>query len=60
MSEEYTFEELQDDLDALAKIGLIEIGGIQEDGQWLYRVSEKAKGMTQDEITRLIQSTYKD
>lgn len=60
MSEEYTFEELQDDLDALAKIGLIEIGGIQEDGQWLYRVSEKAKSMTQDEITRLIQSTYKD
>lgn len=60
MSEEYTFEELQDDLDALAKIGLIEIGGIQEDGQWLYRVSEKAKSMTQDEITRLIESTYKD
>lgn len=60
MSEEYTFEELQDDLDALAKIGLIEIGGIQEDGQWLYRVSEKAKSMTQDEITRLIKSTYKD
>ena len=60
MSEEYTFEELQDDLNALVEVGLIEVGGIREDGQWLYKVSEKAMGMTQDEITRLIESTNKD
>lgn len=58
--EEYTFEDLQEDLDALAKVGLIEVHGITEDGKWLYGVSEKSKGMSQEEIEALINSTLND
>ena len=34
--EEYSMDELIKDLESLQEAGLVEIKGIDEDGQWLY------------------------
>jgi len=49
MAEEYSYEDMQKDLDFLVKKGLIEIGGITEDGQWLYRATQMSLEMTEEE-----------
>lgn len=38
--EEYTREDLYEDLEALRKAGLIAVVGITDDGQWLYGPTE--------------------
>ena len=49
MPDEYTYEDLQKDLDFLLEKGLIEIGGITPDGQWLYRATEESMAMSDEE-----------
>lgn len=49
----YTREDLNADLRALLRVGLIEMI-VREDGQAAYRITEKAKNMTEDEINKLI------
>jgi hypothetical protein len=44
--DEYTKDDLLEDLEALRKAGLIEIVGINEDGQWLYGATEASKEIT--------------
>jgi DNA-binding transcriptional ArsR family regulator len=41
--DEYTREDLLNDLEALRKAGLIEIVGINEEGQWLYGPTQNSK-----------------
>lgn len=54
MDDEYTYEDLQKDLDFLLERGLIEVGGITPDGQWLYRATQKSLAMTEEEREALI------
>jgi hypothetical protein len=44
--DEYTKDDLLEDLEALRKAGLIEIVGINEEGQWLYGATESSKEIT--------------
>lgn len=37
---EYTVEDLNRDLDSLRKSGLIEVSGINEDGEWIYSMTD--------------------
>lgn len=54
MEDEYTADDLHDDMEFLRKAGLIEIIGVNPDGQWLWAATEKSKTMTQDELLRLM------
>lgn len=56
MDDQYTYEDLQKDLDFLVEKGLIEVGGITPDGKWLYRATEKSLAMTEEEREELIVS----
>jgi hypothetical protein len=39
----YTMEDLQEDIEALRRAGLVEVIGITDDGQWLYGATEQSK-----------------
>ena len=54
MEDEYTDDDLHDDMEFLRKAGLIEVIGVNPDGQWLWAVTEKSKTMTQEELLRLM------
>jgi hypothetical protein len=43
--DDYTIEDLQEDINFLRKAGLIEVVGINDDGQWLYGATEQSKKM---------------
>lgn len=60
MPEEYSKEDLQKDLDFLFNKGLIEVGGITEDGQWLYRATNKTIDMTKEEREAFVISELED
>ena len=54
MSDEYTKADLEDDMEFLRKAGLIEIIGVNPDGQWLWAATEKGKSMSEDELRKLM------
>jgi hypothetical protein len=41
--DDYTVEDLKNDMESLRKAGLIEIIGITDDGEWLYGATSKSK-----------------
>jgi hypothetical protein len=41
--DDYTVEDLKNDMESLRKAGLIEIIGITDDGEWLYGATPKSK-----------------
>lgn len=41
--QEYGMENLKEDLDYLRKMNLIEVVGINEEGEWLYSLTKEAK-----------------
>lgn len=49
----YTQEDLNSDLRNLIKLGLIEMF-VREDDVVAYQITDKAKNMTEDEITKMI------
>lgn len=55
---DYTKDDLLVDLNLLIKNGLIEYR-LNEDGQWVYRITEEARAMSDDEITTLINNMDK-
>jgi len=55
---DYTKDDLLVDLNLLIKNGLIEYR-LNEDGQWVYRITEEAKAMSDDEIRILIDNMDK-
>lgn len=48
MDEEYSMNNLEQDLEALIKAGLVEVAGITEDGEWLYGLTEEAREIMAD------------
>lgn len=57
MDDEYTLDDVREDLEALAALGLIEVKGIREDGEWLWGVTAKATTYTEDEIEEMIRKS---
>lgn len=53
MSDEYTREDLDDDLSLMVRAGLLDIS-MREDGVWLYSITEKAAKMTDQEKAEAI------
>jgi len=56
MSDEYTYDDLLKDIEFLIEKGLIEVGGITNDGKWLYRATDRSLKMTEEETEALIMS----
>jgi hypothetical protein len=55
--ETYSKEELQKDLYLMVKAGLLDIA-MREDGEWLYKLTDTAKDMSEDEKMRLLENMY--
>jgi hypothetical protein len=60
MEDEYRPEDLHDDMEFLRKAGLIEVIGVNPDGQWLWAATEKSKNMSQEELLRLMEEDQID
>jgi hypothetical protein len=60
MSDDYTKEDLHKDMEALRKLGLIEVVGVREDGQWLWGPTQSALNMTEEERAQAIYDSYQD
>jgi hypothetical protein len=60
MDDEYTKDDLHNDMEFLRKAGLIEVIGVTEDGQWLWAATEKSKTMTQEELLRIMEEEELD
>jgi hypothetical protein len=54
VSDDYTLDELKENINILINLGLIEVGGITPDGNWLYQTTEKANSMPIQEVTMLL------
>jgi predicted PhzF superfamily epimerase YddE/YHI9 len=54
-NEEYTRDDLDRDLFLMVKAGLLDIS-MREDGEWVYRVNPATESMTDEEITRVLES----
>lgn len=48
---DYSKEDLLADMEELRKAGLIEVVGINEDGDWLYGLTEKSRKIIDDDQT---------
>ena len=55
MGDEYTKEDLHDDMEFLRKAGLIEIIGVNPDGEWLWAATEKGKNMSEEELRQIME-----
>lgn len=42
---EYGMDDLMEDMEKLRKAGIIEVSGINDDGQWLYSMTEFGKSL---------------
>lgn len=60
MSDDYTKEDLHKDMEALRSAGLIEVMGINDEGQWLWRATDKAMSMTEEERAQAIYESYQE
>jgi hypothetical protein len=54
MEDEYTVEELHADMEFLRKVGLIEVIGVNADGDWLWGATAKSLEMTPEQIELLL------
>lgn len=52
--EAYSKDDLQKDLYLMVKAGLLDIA-MREDGEWLYKISDSSKDMTEYEKIRLLE-----
>ena len=55
MKDEYTKNDLHNDMEFLRKAGLIEVIGVNDDGEWLWAATEKGKNMTEEELLRIME-----
>lgn len=55
---DYTREDLLRDMEMLRRLGLIEVVGVQPDGEWLWAPTEKSLSMTEEERENLILGDY--
>lgn len=49
MSDDYTKDDLHKDMEFLRRAGLIEVAGINRDGQWLWKPTDAALNMSSEE-----------
>ena len=52
--ETYSKDDLQKDLYLMVKAGLLDIA-MREDGEWLYKISDTAKDMSEHDKMRLLE-----
>lgn len=57
MSDDYTKDELQNDLAIMVKAGLLDIR-MREDGEWVYVISEAAAAMTEEEREKALNDMF--
>jgi hypothetical protein len=57
--DDYTKEDLSNDLAAMVKAGLLDIR-IREDGEWVYVVTDKAAAMSEEEREQALLSMHDD
>jgi len=55
--EKYSKDDLQKDLYLMVRAGLLDIA-MREDGEWLYKLSDTAKDMSEDDKMRLLEEMY--
>jgi hypothetical protein len=60
MSDDYSREDLHRDMEALRQLGLIEVVGVNEEGQWLWGPTKSALEMTEEERAQIIYDSYQD
>jgi hypothetical protein len=61
MSEHSHFQsEVEKDLQFLVGAGLVEVAGINEDGEWLYQPTAKGKAMSLELMKQLIETLGED
>ncbi len=53
-NDNYSKDDLQKDLYLMVKAGLLDIV-MREDGEWLYKISDSSKNMTEYEKIRLLE-----
>jgi hypothetical protein len=58
VADEYTKDDLLNDMEALRRLGLIEVIGVREDGEWLWGVTQKSLNMTDEERIALIETSF--
>ena len=54
MEEQYTKQDLFDDMEYLRKANLIEIKGMNEDGEWLWGPTAQSLKMSEENIMKII------
>jgi hypothetical protein len=54
MEEQYTKQDLFDDMEYLRKANLIEIKGMNEDGEWLWGPTAQSLKMSEEHIMKII------
>lgn len=57
--EEYTKEQVAQDLMYMYKAGLVDIK-MREDGQWVYFATDYAKSLRDEEINEILNNIYPD
>lgn len=57
---DYTREDLLRDMDMLRKAGLIEVVGVNPDGEWLWAPTQKSLSMTKEERANIVFSIIED
>lgn len=60
MSDDYTKDDLHKDMEFLRKAGLIEVTGINTDGQWLWKATDAALNMSNEERLSAIMMAEKE
>ena len=58
MSDEYTTNDLHEDMEFLRKAGLIEVIGVNDDGDWLWAATEKGKSLSEEELRRIMDEDF--
>jgi hypothetical protein len=60
MEEQYTKEDLLDDMEHLRKANLIEIKGMNEDGEWLWGPTAESLKMSEEEMMKIINGWFEE
>lgn len=60
MEEQYTKEDLLNDMENLRKANLIEVKGMNEDGEWLWGPTAESLKMSEEEMMKIIYSWFEE
>lgn len=60
MEEQYTKQDLLNDMENLRKANLIEVKGMNEDGEWLWGPTAESLKMSEEEMMKIIYSWFEE